>query len=112
MANMVTLKRGKNYLLAELSGEVILENSTIAKNEIKSALLPEDRNVIVDLTRVTLLDSAGVGILISILKNLDGGRVLVVAEKGPVHRVLEITRMDQIVSIFPSVTEAIDSLDS
>jgi anti-sigma B factor antagonist len=52
-----------------------------------------DRSVIVDLTDVTLLDSSGIGALVSLLNQArhDGGNVGVICPHPPLRRVFEIT---------------------
>ena len=52
-----------------------------------------DRSVIVDLTEVTLLDSSGIGALVSLLNQArhDGGNVGVICPNQPLRRVFEIT---------------------
>lgn len=52
-----------------------------------------DRPVIVDLTGVTLLDSSGIGALVSLLNQAraDGGQVGVICPHPTLRRVFEIT---------------------
>jgi anti-sigma B factor antagonist len=52
-----------------------------------------DRAVIVDLTGVTLLDSSGIGALVSLLNQArsDGGQVGVICPRATLRRVFEIT---------------------
>jgi anti-sigma B factor antagonist len=54
-----------------------------------------DRSVIVDLTGVTLLDSSGIGALVSLLNQArsDGGKVGVICPRPTLRRVFEIAGM-------------------
>ena len=103
---MVTFKRANNCLLAEVSGEIVLANSTTIKNELKEQIGPNDRKVILDLSKVNFIDSAGVGVLISLLKSLNGGVLVVVVTDPGVLRVLEITRIDRLIPLVSSLAEA------
>ena len=103
---MITFKQVNNYLLAEVTGEIVLANSTAIKNELKEQIGPNDRQVILDLSKVTFIDSAGVGVLISLLKSLNGGVLVAIVTDPVVLRVLEITRIDRLIPLVPSLAEA------
>jgi anti-sigma B factor antagonist len=70
------------------------------------------RWIVLDLTKVTYLDSAGVGAIVSCSKRAaDRAAVmrLVVAD-GPVRRVLELTHLDRAFDIFGSAEEAVKTI--
>lgn len=110
MNKWTNIRRGASYVLVELPVEVNFYNSTAVKEEIKSNLLPEDRVVVLDLSRTSIIDSSGVGVMISLIKALNGGRLVVIAPDPRVRRVLEITRVDKIVELVGSRAEAEDRL--
>ncbi|HDZ81481.1 MAG TPA: anti-sigma factor antagonist [Roseobacter sp.] len=65
-------------------------------------------SVILDLQKVTFIDSSGLGAIIAIMKNLAPDRQLLLAGlTGPVARVFRLTRMDRVFSIYPSLDAAI-----
>jgi anti-sigma B factor antagonist len=71
-------------------------------------LLGDATDVVVDLTGVEFIDSAGVGVLVALFKNarLKGGRARFCGLTPGVRSVLEIIRLDQIFEIFDDVAAA------
>jgi anti-sigma B factor antagonist len=60
--------------------------------------------LVIDLSGTTLLDSAGVGLLMSVLKRarVAGGDIAVVAPRSAlVQRVLHLTRLDLVLNVQP-----------
>lgn len=67
------------------------------------------KNVVVDLSATTLIDSAGLGVLISLLKQVSerGGDLTLCGMQRRVRMVFEITRTQRIFSIYDNVEEAV-----
>jgi len=68
--------------------------------------------VVLDLLKVSWIDSTGLGELIASLsstKNKDGNLVLVNLQ-GPVQSLLKMTNLNQIFDIYENVEEALDKL--
>ena len=72
------------------------------------ALLGDATDVVVDLTGVEFIDSAGVGVLVALFKNARqrGGRARFCGLTPGVRGVLEIIRLDQIFEIFDDAATA------
>jgi anti-sigma B factor antagonist len=70
------------------------------------------RKLIIDCSRVGDISSAGVGVLVRLHKKLAGvgGHVKVAAARGPVFRLLELTRLADVFEIYPTVNEALAAL--
>jgi anti-sigma B factor antagonist len=68
------------------------------RRTIVEVLAGRPRNVTVDLGRVTLLDSSGVGAIVSLFKQLraQGGKVRVVGAQGQPLAVLRLLKLDTI----------------
>ena len=75
------------------------------------ALLGDATDVVVDLTGIEFIDSAGVGVLVALFKNarMKGGRARFCGLTQGVRSVLEIIRLDQIFEIFDDVAAAVKS---
>ena len=75
------------------------------------ARLGEATDVVIDLSSVEFIDSAGVGVLVALFKNarLRGGRARFCGLTPGVRGVLEIIRLDQIFEIFDDVEAAVRS---
>ena len=73
-------------------------------------LLKEDhKKVIFDLTEVTFLDSSGIGILMMCHAKLKkaGGALHIAGARGMVEETMEITSLNKIIHVYPSVAEAV-----
>ena len=72
-------------------------------------LLGDVPDVVVDLTGVEFLDSAGVGVLVGLFKNsrLRGGRARFCGMTPGVRSVLELIQLDRIFEIYDDVEDAV-----
>jgi anti-anti-sigma factor len=68
--------------------------------------------VIVDLSSVSLVDSSGVGVLVTAHRQAEaaGAAFAIAGAVGPVGRVFEMTRTNKLLSIHDSVDDGIASL--
>lgn len=66
------------------------------------------KKIIFDLSAVTLLDSTGIGILVTCYAKMKkaGGNLRIVGTKGTVEETLKITSVDKIMQFYPSLSEA------
>ena len=67
------------------------------------------RQVVVDLTKVTYLDSSGLAVLIEGMQNVQkyGGRFGLAGVQEDVKHVFDIARLDQVFQIYPDVDTAL-----
>jgi anti-sigma B factor antagonist len=74
------------------------------KEAVRIATIRPGAPVILDLSRVTFLDSSGLGALVAVMKMLGPERPLHLAGVTPnVAKVLRLTRMDSVFTILPDV---------
>lgn len=96
----------------ELSGRLSL-GSASQQLEWKLAALPGEgvRKLVVDLSNLLSIDSAGVGILVMVAgKFADaGGSMKIAGAKGAVANVFSIVHVDKIVSLYATAPEACQS---
>lgn len=95
--------------ILEFEGEIVFEKSNQLKEQAKKML--NDREItrlIVDLSRVSFIDSSGVGMLISLFKNIRerGGRMVLTSSSENVNKVLDLTRLDQIMEVYDNIEGA------
>ncbi|MFF0107825.1 STAS domain-containing protein [Streptomyces hirsutus] len=72
--------------------------------------LTADRpRVVVDLSRVTFMDSSGINILIAAYKNVTAadGWIRLAAPTAPVLRVLQLVRVDDLIHCYPDLSQAL-----
>lgn len=102
---MLRIERRQNRLYVYLDGELTFFNSTETKEKIKEQIRGDEEQLILEVSGLEMIDSSGVGVIISLLKKLDGKELIVVAPQPKIARVFEITRIDQIVPILPSMDQ-------
>ena len=103
---MVKIEQRQDRLVVFLEGELTFYNSSDIKEQIKRAITGNEEQLILEFSGLTMIDSSGVGIIISLLKKMNGKDLIVVAPPPKIARVLEITRIDQIVPIASTLDEA------
>ena len=93
-----------------LEGEIDLHVSPRIANTLNAALKEQPRNLIVDLSRVSYIDSSGLAVLIEAMQNAEryGGKFALAALQENVKPIFEIARLDQVFRIFPDVQSASD----
>lgn len=91
-----------NRIRFALEGEMDLANAGTAAAMLQEALA-SDKDVVVDLTKLELLDSAGVALLVSAMG--DGGKRLsfLPSEHESVSRLLSLTGLDREMNLAPRV---------
>lgn len=104
---MVKIERRQDRLVVFLEGELTFYNSSDIKEQIKREITGDEEQLILEFSGLTMIDSSGVGIIISLLKAMNGKDLIVAAPPPKIARVLEITRMNQIVPIVNTLDEAL-----
>ena len=78
------------------------------KREFIEAVEAHPGSVGLDMGQVSFLDSSGLGAIVACLKHLGRDRSLVVFNTRPaVRKVFELTRIDRVVAVVPSMDEAL-----
>jgi anti-sigma B factor antagonist len=94
-----------------VAGEIDLFTAPKLREQFLSALDDDSAadRLVVDLSQVSFMDSTGLGVLIGALRRVNerDGRMALVCEDGPVLRVLELTRLNEVFSIHGSVDDAV-----
>src|SRR5262249_35110808 len=98
-----------DIMVVELEGRVCLGNA--AKEfewEVLELQKANEKKVIIDLSRVTQLDSTGIGILAMCSGKLKsaGGELRVAGAQGVVQEVLKLTHMENVLSLYPTQSAA------
>lgn len=95
--------------VVELTGRLAIGNSLReAEDKIKALIENGTKKVIVDLSQIELTDSAGIGMLMMCHSTAAGleAAMRVSGANDRVKAVLKMTRVDQILSMFPTIGEA------
>jgi anti-sigma B factor antagonist len=92
----------------DVHGEVDLYSSPKLQESIHGLIEDGHRRLLINLEDVEFMDSSGLGVLVGSLKRLkehEGDLALVVRE-GSIMKVITITGLDKVFSIYGSVAEA------
>jgi anti-sigma B factor antagonist len=92
-----------------LEGEIDLHVSPEVAESLRTMTAKKPQRVVVDLTKVTYLDSSGLAVLIEGMQKVQeyGGKFAVAGAQESVKHIFEIARLDQVFLIFPTVDEAL-----
>jgi anti-anti-sigma factor len=111
-APSVTVGEVRGVAVAIFEGDVDLAVVDRLGAELEAAVGPAVGSLVVDLTGVSYLDSAGVHLLFKLAhrRRAAGGATRIVVAAGPVRRVLELTGVEATLGLDESVDQAIGRL--
>ena len=92
-----------------LEGEIDLHVSPGIATSLKTMLEEKPKQLVVDLSRVSYIDSSGLAVLIEAMQNVAsyGGKFAMAGLQQGVRPIFEIARLDQVFRIFPDVDAAL-----
>jgi anti-sigma B factor antagonist len=103
----VTVSRDRGVVIAEVTGDI--DMSTVAGlRERLLGLADSGQPLIVDLNRVSFIDSAGLGALIGVARRADvrGGSLHAVCSRPQTRKLLWLTGVDRRIPLTDTVDEA------
>ena len=94
-----------------LEGEIDLHISPNVAQTLQAMIKKRPKRLVVDLTRVTYVDSSALAVLIDAMQTVEsyGGKFSVANVNEDVRTILEIAKLDQIFRIFPDVDAALSA---
>jgi anti-sigma B factor antagonist len=95
-----------------IRGEMDVFTSPEVKEALAQQVLDGHRQFVIDLSRVSYIDSTGLGALIAGLKGAreNDGSIAIVTSNAQISRIFEITGLTKIFSMFDSVDRASQEL--
>jgi anti-sigma B factor antagonist len=101
------------YVIA-LAGEVDLYTAPELKQQLLEVIDEGAKDVIVDLSETTFIDSTTLGVLVGGVKRLrpNGGRLSLVCSDRNITKIFEITGLDKVFPIHATRSEAVETIDS
>ena len=108
----VRLEREDGIAIAVLTGEVDMSNAASVRLLISESVTPDDDAVVVDLTELAFMDSAGLHSVVELSTVLDERRqqlLLCVPHGSPMERAIEIVGLPQAVSAHASRDDALEA---
>ncbi len=92
-----------------LEGEIDLHVSPQMSNSLAAMIKKKPARLVVDLSRVTYIDSSGLAVLIEAMQNVGGygGKFSLAGLQEAVRPIFEIARLDQVFQIYPDTAAAL-----
>ena len=92
-----------------LEGEIDLHVSPRIAASLGAMVEEKPQQVVVDLAKVTYIDSSGLAVLIEGMQNVEGygGKFALAGLQENVRPIFEIARLDQVFRIYPDVDSAL-----
>lgn len=102
---------GEARCVVTLGGEVDLHTAPELRDRLGAAVDEGCREIVVDLTDVTFIDSMTLGVLLGVLKRLRqrSGELKVVVSDPSLRRIFEITLLDSVFALFDTRAAALAS---
>ena len=103
------IRGGAPVAVVAMAGEIDLANADTGEDRIVAGVPDDADRLVLDLSEVTYLDSAGVRLILGVNERLGLRRQqlrLVVPDSAPIQRLIEITRLGVQVPIFATLADA------
>jgi anti-sigma B factor antagonist len=109
-----TEQLGEGAYAISLAGEVDLYTAPEFKQQLLEVIGQGAKDVVVDFTDTTFIDSTTLGVLVGGVKRLrtNDGRLSLVCSDRNITKIFEITGLDRVFTIHQSRDEAIAALSS
>ena len=102
------LRQDRANVLA-IEGDIDLHVSPAVREALNAMIKKRPERIVIDLSRATYIDSAGVAALILAKQEVEayGGRFFLSGVQETIRSILETSRLDRIFWIFPDVDAAL-----
>src|SRR5262245_13747383 len=104
-----TEKVDDSTFVIALAGEVDLYTAPEFKQQLLDVIAKGAKEVVVDFTQTTFIDSTTLGVLVGGVKRLrvQDGRLSLVCSDRNITKIFEITGLDRVFTIYPTRDEAL-----
>ena len=102
-------RRADGVAVARFTGRLDFTSAPEARDQFTTAITAGQRKLIVDLSKVGFVDSAGLGSLIGGMRaaRLAGGDLRIANPSEQVKMLLSLTSLDQVIKVHPTIEEAV-----
>ncbi|HUQ38951.1 MAG TPA: STAS domain-containing protein [Acidimicrobiales bacterium] len=111
--NPVTTTLVDDVVVATLEVDVDIANTELIGSSVLGAVPNHAIGLVLDLTKVRYLDSAGIRMLFMIIRELDACRQrasVLLEDESPVRKLLKITNVDEVVYVCSSLDDCVRGL--
>ena len=109
-----TEQLGDDAFVISLAGEVDLYTAPEFKQQLLEVIGQGGKQVIVDFSDTTFIDSTTLGVLVGGVKRLrtNEGQLALVCSDRNITKIFEITGLDRVFTIYPTRVEAVANVKS
>jgi anti-sigma B factor antagonist len=109
-----TEQLGDDAYVISLAGEVDLYTAPEFKQQLLEVIGQGGKQVIVDFSDTTFIDSTTLGVLVGGVKRLrtNEGQLALVCSDRNITKIFEITGLDRVFTIYPTRAEAVSKVKS
>jgi anti-sigma B factor antagonist len=102
---------GENVTVICCQGRIVYGGDSSLLSEKVARLFPHTRQIVLDLSLVEIIDGTGLGELVSILTQAKANNRIVklAAPKRRIREILELTKLNSIFQIYPTLGDALES---
>lgn len=94
--------------VVSVTGDLDICTAPLLDSHLQRTISAGKRDIALDMENCSYLDSEGIKVLIKALRALSGrGRMLICGARGAVTRVLEISGLDAVFEILPSMEDLV-----
>ncbi len=100
-----------DVIIVHCQGRIVYRDEAAALSQVVGQVLPQARKLVLDLSGVSAMDSAGIGELV-LLQNWAQGSNVSLKCAGPnpmVRTLLDLTNLDSVLEVHPSLDAALES---
>jgi anti-sigma B factor antagonist len=107
------IRRVEDVLVLQFAGPAQLTRQSFGLEELRRVFQQKDTRVLIDLRRVTKIDSAGLGQLMSFYSHVvkNQGALKLINPNAEVQAVLRATKVDSILETYDNERQALQSFD-
>ena len=109
MAVRIDSKQG--LTVCHIDGEIDINSSPMIKKSFDKLISQKTSKIVINLSKVTYVDSSGLATLVEILKNMRsyGGRMRLACMSPKIKSLFEITKLEKLFEIMADESEAIST---
>jgi anti-sigma B factor antagonist len=110
----ISTRRHERYAVVTLRGELDLAGESELRDRLRAACEENDGRVVLDLSELSFIDSTGLSILVEYhaRTRAAGGRLILLAPRSAVVRILDITGLDERLTICDRLDDAAETMPS
>src|SRR5580765_1398338 len=92
-----------------LEGDIDLHVSPVVTEALNAMIKKRPERIVIDLSRVTYIDSAGIAVLILAMQEVEayGGKFFLSGLQETLRSIFETSRLERVFRIFPDVDAAL-----